>query len=117
MSVLEDSCHGDYIYLHHSNAFDRINHSLLIAKLDGYGVSSCLLSWLDSYLRNRTRTLIVKYNDSTSMIFIVFICCNSRIPFRPSFVQSLYYCHNIYDSDLFLVFANDIKIFGNVSSV
>ena len=41
------------IYLDFSKAFDSINHKLLIHKLRDMGVPSKLLSWTESYLKNR----------------------------------------------------------------
>jgi len=44
-----------------SKAFDKVNHSLLVKKLEWYGVDS---TWFSSYLANRSH--ITKYNDEHS---------------------------------------------------
>ncbi|XP_039297945.1 uncharacterized protein LOC120354642 [Nilaparvata lugens] len=38
MSAFEDACQVDCLYLDLSKAFDRVNHSLLVAKLESYEV-------------------------------------------------------------------------------
>lgn len=115
MSAFGDSCQVDCVYLDLSKAFDKVNHSLLVAKLAGYGIGGPMLKWLDSYLRNRT--LIVKCNGSTSLPFKV----SSGVP-QGSHLGPLLF--NLFINDValviltsFLMFADDIKIFGNVSSV
>lgn len=114
LSSFEDSSQVDCVYLDLSKAFDRVNHKLLIAKLAGYGVGGPLLSWIDSYLRNRT--LIVKCNGSTSLPFFV----SSGVP-QGSHLGPLLF--NVFMNDIslviatkFLMFADDVKIFGNVST-
>jgi len=43
-----------------SCAFDTIDHSILIRRLDSvFGISSTALSWVKSYLTNRTQTIVI----------------------------------------------------------
>ena len=52
-----------------SKAFDCINHSLLIAKLNNYGVSPMSIKIIFSYLSNRThRTKINEYFSERSRV-------------------------------------------------
>ena len=48
----------------HKKAFDSVNHTLLIQKLQYYGVLNNLLKWFSSYLKNRIQ--LVKFRDSIS---------------------------------------------------
>ena len=41
------------IFMDLSNAFDAINHDVLLAKLKAYGFSKQALSFMCSYLKNR----------------------------------------------------------------
>ena len=41
------------IYIDLKNAFDTIDHNLLLAKLRPYGIDSQSLKWIDSYLKDR----------------------------------------------------------------
>ncbi|XP_046666435.1 uncharacterized protein LOC124358187 [Homalodisca vitripennis] len=47
MSAFGNSSQVDCVYLDLSKAFDRVNHHLLISKLEGYGVRGSLLRWLE----------------------------------------------------------------------
>ncbi|XP_046681804.1 uncharacterized protein LOC124368609 [Homalodisca vitripennis] len=75
MSAFANSSQVDCIYLDFSKAFDKINHSLLISKLEGYGIWGPLLRWMSSYLRERT--LIVKYDGG---LHLLMTKRNSNIP-------------------------------------
>ena len=43
----------DVIYIDFENAFDKLQHSILLDKLERIGVRGQLLSWFVSYLSNR----------------------------------------------------------------
>ena len=47
------------IYLDFSKAFDKVDHQLLIKKLQRYGVSGKLLKWIESFLSNRMQKVAV----------------------------------------------------------
>lgn len=69
MSAFWDSSQVDCVYLDFSKAFDKVNHRLLVAKMEGYGVSGSLLGWIRSYLSDRV--LIVKCDGGYSQPFPV----------------------------------------------
>ena len=52
------------------NAFDTINHSLLLAKLDVYGFSRALLELMQNYLCNRQQRISINgsFSDWTEVI-------------------------------------------------
>ena len=63
-NILDASGQADIIYLDFSKAFDSVNHNLLIHKLKSFGFNGQLLSWMHSYLTNRTQRVILEGNES-----------------------------------------------------
>ena len=64
MLSLDEKIPIDAVYLDFSKAFDTVPHKRLIHKLNSYGIQNNLLSWINSFLSDRTQ--YVKINDSKS---------------------------------------------------
>ena len=71
---LDSDMQVDAVYTDFKAAFDKITHSLLIAKFKKLGFSPFFLEWLQSFLSNRF--CCVKLNDGFSYEFH----CSSGIP-------------------------------------
>jgi len=50
----------DVIYTDFSKAFDSVNHSHLLFKLDQLGFPNNLLTWISSYLNGRSQRVLFK---------------------------------------------------------
>jgi len=42
------------VYVDFSKAFDSVTHTKILDKLAAYGISGCLLRWIENFLYNRT---------------------------------------------------------------
>ena len=57
------------VFVDLQKAFDTVNHDILIAKLDHYGIRGLANDWFSSYLKNRSQYVsILGYNSSTKPI-------------------------------------------------
>ena len=54
------------IFIDLSNAFDTVDHHILISKLENYGVNGNNLHWFQSYFKNRKQYLNFNNKISTS---------------------------------------------------
>ena len=81
----------DAIYLDYAKAFDKVDHQLLIKKLQLYGFHPKIIIWIESFLTNRTQQVVV--DGHMSIIALIM----SGVP------QG-----TVLGPILFLIFINDI---------
>ena len=55
------------IFLNFSKAFDTVNHSILLRKLEKYGIRGLPLEWFHSYLSNRNQYAQIGNINSASL--------------------------------------------------
>ena len=71
-------------------AFDKVAHTRLINKLEFYGIRGDILSWIISFLSNRTQQVVVSDTQSLSCsvlsgvhkglcLGLCYSCCISKI--------------------------------------
>ena len=104
----------DCIYTDFSAAFQSVNHSLLIHKLqNSFNVSETALSWFSSYLENRRQRIIVNGRCSG------WCRVTSGTP-EGGLISSLLFALYINDlpsevSSRCLMFADDVKIYRRIT--
>ena len=81
----------DAIYLDYAKAFDKVDHQLLLSKLQLYSFHSKIIKWIESFLTNRSQQVIVDGHMSITAPII------SGVP------QG-----TVLGPILFLIFINDI---------
>jgi len=59
LNTLSDSSNADVIYLDYAKAFDKVDHHILIQKLEAIGIAGKLLEWLRSFLSGRKQQVVV----------------------------------------------------------
>ena len=98
------------VFLDFSKAFDTVDHDILLAKLEHWGVRGVQLRWFESYLTNRK--IRVRYNEFDSSMRSL----NCSVPQGSSLGPLLFliYINDIvYSSNKlqFLLYADDSVIF------
>lgn len=115
LEQMEGGGQVDVIYTDFEKAFDRVDHSILIRKLNSLGIHGDLLRWITSYLSNRSQAVILGGYCSD------FVSVPSGVP-QGSHLGPLFYNAYIFDiNDCFsnakhLLYADDKKIFLKVNS-
>ena len=57
------------VFVDFQKAFDTVNHSILVSKLDHYGIRGCINDWFKSYLNERKQFVSIDgFNSSETII-------------------------------------------------
>lgn len=113
--ALDKRLEVDAVYTDFSSAFDKVNHSLLLLKLEYNGIHGSLLNWFSSYLARRTQILVVNGYESYPYY------ADSGVPQGSHLAPVLF---SLFINDIthqilhckYLMFADDLKIYKTISS-
>ncbi|CAG9124933.1 unnamed protein product [Plutella xylostella] len=117
--LLNNMDHGgqvDVIYTDFEKAFDRVDHTILLHKLQILGIHGDLLRWIKSYLTNRSQAVVLGGFRSN------FVGIPSGVP-QGSHLGPLFYNAYLFDIDTaftsskHLLYADDKKIFYKIRNL
>ena len=57
----------DLVLLYFSKAFDKVSHQKLLLKLHRYGIRGPTLKWIQAFLSDRTRTVVIEIEKSATL--------------------------------------------------
>ena len=70
LNTVSNSSNADVVYLDYSKAFDKVDHHILLQKLERIGITGKLYRWLECFLTDRVQQVIV---DGVSSSFAIVI--------------------------------------------
>jgi hypothetical protein len=103
------------VYFNLSQAFNKVHHTLLLDKLNNFGLSSVYVKWFQSYLTNRSSFVCIlgKFSSTFSLL--------SGVP-QGSILGLLLFNIFIYglsakiNHSKFILFAYDLKTYRGIKS-
>ena len=60
----------DVLIMDFSKAFDKVSHSLLVHKLDHYGIRGKTNTWIQNFLSDRSQAVVVDGEKSSYIVII-----------------------------------------------
>ena len=98
-----------------SKAFDKVSHKELLFKLSNYGVDTCILCWIEDFLKNRKQCVVLEGTKSNN------IHVSSGVP-QGSVLGPILFLTYINDLPLYVksnvrLFADDTVMYLAVKSV
>ncbi|KAJ0178985.1 hypothetical protein K1T71_005760 [Dendrolimus kikuchii] len=112
---MENGGQVDVIYTDFEKAFDRVDHFILLHKLEYLGIQGDLLRWVESYLTNRSQIVVMGGFRSDCAWIPSGVPQGSHLGplFYNAYIFDINHC---FDSSLHLLYADDKKIYMRVNN-
>ena len=110
--ALDEGGNIDTIYLDFAKAFETVHHQRLLMKLRGYGIEGRILTWIEAFLTDRRQRVVLNASRSS------WADVTSGIPQGNVIGPMLFiiYINDMPSSVLSSIFADDAKLYRNMSS-
>lgn len=116
ISILEKNENADVIYLDLSKAFDKVNHNILMHKLENMGISGKINLWLKNFLTNRTQNVVI--DGATSSPTDVLSGVPQGTVLGPVlFIVYMNDMSEIVQDSIIKCFADDSKLIKNIKNL
>lgn len=104
------------IFLDFSKAFDTVNHSILLQKLESYGIIGVPLAWFESDLTKRKQYVALGDTESTYQTVVCGVPQGSSLgPFLfLRYINDLPNCSEVLS---FKIFADDTNLFASAKDL
>jgi hypothetical protein len=115
LEILERNENADIIYLDLAKAFDKVNHNILLQKLENMKISGKISAWIKNFLTMRTQQVVVNgYKSEPAAV-------QSGVPQGTVLGPALFiiYMNNITEfikSTIIKLFADDSKLIASISN-
>ena len=114
--TLDSGLQVDAIYTDFSKAFDRVNHVILLAKLEALGITGPLIRWTRSYFTGRTQRVNIKGTYSGLFAVTSGVSQGSHLG-RLLFIIFVNDIGAGIINSKFLLFADDHKLYRAIESL
>lgn len=116
LNSMEQRRQVDVVYTDFEKAFDRVDHFILLRKLDHLGIHGDLLRWVKSYLSRRSQAVVVGGFRSN------FVNIPSGVPQGSHlgpllYIAYLYDVHTCFRHSRYSMYADDTKIYTSVNNI
>ena len=115
MQNLDENIDVDAAYMDFRKAFDTVPHQRLLTKLKNYNINGPILSWITSFLNNRSQ--FVKINNSVSDSLKVTSGVPQGSVLGPTlFIYFINDLPNVVQNSNIKIFADDTKVYNSVNN-